>query len=333
MAGCGLINDSCRARRVSEGLYRNPRLRVGLCALVCAAFWVRQRPADWGSDHVGKPLPEFATGDECLFCHRTDIGPFWGDNRHNRSLRPAEPEAPALKAIAQFKGADEVTLILGDRNRQRFLKPAAAYGQLDIFSAEWDSKKTRLVNTDNPHWDAHNFGDSCAGCHTTAVDSSKRSFAALSLDCYVCHGDVPAKHAKDTTQVYLAKNRQDSARVVTSICAQCHVRTGKSKSSGLSYPNNFVAGDNLFRDFQVDLSDKQIAGLNPGDRHVLENVRDVVLLGKVEVTCLSCHEVHKQSAKRHHRLAQADTCLTCHPANASKKERIPYEVHSTTCGY
>src|SRR5689334_7839434 len=27
-------------------------------------------PSAWGSDHVGKALPEFITSDECLFCHR-----------------------------------------------------------------------------------------------------------------------------------------------------------------------------------------------------------------------------------------------------------------------
>ena len=48
--------------------------------------------------------------------------------------------------------------------------------------------------------------------------------------------------------------------MVTSICAQCHVRTGKSRSTGLPYPNNFVAGDNLFRDFQVDFSDEALEG-------------------------------------------------------------------------
>ena len=26
-------------------------------------------PAGWGKDHVGSPVPEYVTGDECLFCH------------------------------------------------------------------------------------------------------------------------------------------------------------------------------------------------------------------------------------------------------------------------
>ena len=121
--------------------------------------------------------------------------------------------------------------------------------------------------------------------------------------------------------------------MVISICAQCHIRNGKSAISGLPYPNNFVAGDNLFRDFRADFSDEALKTLNPADRHVLENIRDVVMRGEENVTCLSCHDVHKQSSKKHHRVARGDICVNCHYATGSLKERTSYEVHSSLCGY
>ena len=31
-------------------------------------------PAAWGSNHIGKPIPEYVHGDECLFCHRNKSG-------------------------------------------------------------------------------------------------------------------------------------------------------------------------------------------------------------------------------------------------------------------
>jgi hypothetical protein len=111
------------------------------------------------------------------------------------------------------------------------------------------------------------------------------------------------------------------------------VRSGTSKSTGRPYANNFVAGDNLFRDFQADLTDAAIAQLNPADAHIVQNVRDVVVRGAEKVTCLSCHEVHKQSTRKHHIVPLGDSCLLCHNATGSKKERKPYEVHSQTCGY
>src|SRR5262245_18321748 len=105
-----------------------------------------------------------------------------------------------------------------------------------------------------------------------------------------------------------------------------------SKSSGMPYANIFVAGDNLFRDFRVDLSDGAIEKLNPGDRPVQENVRDVVVLGREDLTCLSCHSVHEQSAQKHRDVADGGICLNCHVAD-SKKTRVRYEVHSKTCDY
>ncbi len=298
-------------------------------------------PSAWGSDHVGRPVPEYVDGNECLFCHRNDVGITWSDNHHNRSVREIAPDSPALAALQAAPGlkhsATEASLVMGEGHRQRFLKPAAAFGQLDLFSVGWvpphASAEGKLIDTDQAHWDAKTYGDSCAGCHSTGVDSLQRTFSTRSLDCGVCHGDVPNDHTKNAALVHLSPRRKDPARVTTSICAQCHVRTGTSKSTGRPYANNFVAGDNLFRDFQVDLSDAAIAHLDPGDSHVLANVRDVVLLGKERVTCVSCHDVHKQSTRKHHLLPQSESCLTCHNETGSKKDRKSYAVHSRTCGY
>jgi predicted CXXCH cytochrome family protein len=299
----------------------------------------RLDPAAWGSDHVGQPVPEYATGDECLFCHRK-VGSSWGANRHNRTVRPLDDNSPALAALKQSEAkrfAEEIKFILGDRQRQRFLKPVNAYGKLDLLSVEWipprAGKPGKLVSVERPHWDATRFGDSCAGCHTTAVDPKEKAFSALSLDCFVCHGNVPAEHANKPELAHLSPKRKDNARVVTSICAQCHVRTGRSKSTGRPYPCNFVAGDNLFRDFSIDFSEDGFKGLSTADRHVLENVRDVVVLGKEAVTCLSCHNVHGGSSKKHHVAARSDSCWTCHRDGRLKGERKPFSTQSKTCGY
>ena len=99
------------------------------------------------------------------------------------------------------------------------------------------------------------------------------------------------------------------------------------------YPNNFVVGDNLFRDFSVDFSDEAIEKLNPADRHISPTSCDVAILGKNEVTCLTCHNVHKESSKKHRQVAEDRSCLACHNAEGSKAERKTYEVHSSVCGY
>lgn len=297
-------------------------------------------PAAWGEDHVGEPLPEYMESGECLFCHRDTVGVTWGKNKHNRTMRDADPAEPAMAALladAKTKQvAGEVQLLMGDTRANRFLKRAAGYGKADLLSVTATPGRTgraRLGHTDNPTWDTEMFSAQCAGCHATAVDPETHAFAAVSLDCYSCHGDAPVEHANDPKSMPLAKKRAGSAAEVTSICASCHVRFGKSKSSGLPYPNNFVAGDNLFRDFQVDLSLADDEKLNPADRHVLDNIRDVVILGKEQMTCLSCHDVHNGTSKRHRDIADQKYCLHCHEAGKPKKEHIQYEVHSERCKY
>src|SRR5215475_12942933 len=56
-------------------------------------------PAAWGGNHVGKPIPEYVHGDECLFCHRNSIGVTWQKNAHGVAVRQGE-DAPELQTLA-----------------------------------------------------------------------------------------------------------------------------------------------------------------------------------------------------------------------------------------
>jgi hypothetical protein len=298
----------------------------------------RLDPAAWGDDHVGEELPEFIESGECLFCHRYGLD--WQKDPHALTIHDADDTYPSIQALAASEKtvelSSEVTLVLGGEVANRFLKRGADYGKLDLLTTgaeQGRTKRWRLTPDKEPHWDTKTFALRCAGCHTTGVDAETQAFSLLSLDCFVCHGDAPLDHANDPQLVTLAAERKDRPEVIVSICAQCHVRIGKSKSSGLPYPNNFVAGDNLFRDFEFDFSKADDEKLNPTDRHVLDNVRDVVLHGKKEVTCLTCHSVHESSTARHRDLAEQQSCAICHPPDQPKKVHRVYRVHSTLCGY
>ena len=79
------------------------RLLAALLAITLAIESLGQEnarldPAAWGSDHVGKLLPQYMTGDECLFCHR-DIGPMWQENRHQLTIRPVDGEDVGLTGL------------------------------------------------------------------------------------------------------------------------------------------------------------------------------------------------------------------------------------------
>src|SRR5262245_39624343 len=154
-------------------------------------------PASWGENHVGQPIPEFVHGDECLFCHRNDIGPTWQKNAHGVTVRQRE-DAPELveklKGQAALAGVDpQITYFLGSRHHLRFLQKDG-YGKFAMLNTravlDQDRKVEKLINAEKPTWIKGQFAGQCAGCHTTAVDPATKTFEAFGLDCYTCHGNV-----------------------------------------------------------------------------------------------------------------------------------------------
>ena len=305
-----------------------------------AATSGRRDPAKWGGNHVGQPVPDYLQGDECLFCHRNEIGPRWARDPHALTLRyrEAAPEAEPLIAplLKLNPEAAATTHILGSRHFIRLLKKDG-YGRFAMAVTQLmlgrDQSPADTFSQEPAFWDRQAFGQRCAGCHSTGVDPVNQTFSAFGLDCYVCHGDVDLEHTKDKSRVWFSRKRRDDPRAVTSICAQCHLRGGRSNATGRPYPSNFIAGDNLFRDFEVDFARADDPRLNAGDRHIWRNVRDVTVNGDESITCLSCHQVHGDSVQRHRRVLRAPICTECHAAEGSFREVRKYVVHSELCGY
>jgi hypothetical protein len=265
-------------------------------------------------DHVDQPVPKYVTGDECLFCHRVKVADTWQQNAHARTIHPSSGEDAATK-----DSPAEATYTLGSHAPFRGLKEDG-YGKFD------------LLSSDRKNWDAEGFAQRCAGCHTTAVDPKTHTFSTSSLDCYTCHGVVPQNHPNDISFVWFSTKHSRDPKQIISICGQCHLRGGKSKSNGLPYPNNFVAGDDLFHDFQVDFAKADDTSLDAGDRHVYRNARDVLVNGGA-VTCLDCHRVHGDSTRKHRLVLASDACLDCHYAEGPKKNVRKYSAHSEVCEY
>ena len=315
-------------------------------AIVIASTSAQDRtpdPGAWGSDHVNKPLPMYTTGEECLFCHREKVGNTLSTEAHAQTMRVVQAVSPTLRALlasedaASFAG--ETTYVLGGSQVRRFLKPNGAYGQFALHAAKWtpgeEGEAGMLTGADGA-WDNDRFAQRCAGCHATAVETEYHAVSAASLDCFVCHGDTPQGHQNKPERALFAAKREREPLVEISICAQCHLRGGSSRSSGLPYPNQFVPGDNLFRDFEVDLSSETIAAMNAGDRHIFENVRAVLFGGVLDLTCTSCHDIHDQSSRKHRilkRLQRDAYCRICHDNLEDYSSLVGYDVHSDLCEY
>lgn len=294
-----------------KAIARKVGIALGLVLAVISAIAQTQiDPAAWGSNHAGQPIPEYIDGEQCLFCHRSEIGSGWQANRHARTIRP--------KFSGPQDDAQRDAFLLGSREITRelvLLRPG-------VFS----------IGTDRGAHPKH-FGERCAGCHSSAVDPESRTFYSIGIDCFTCHGDVVLEHTNDTSLVQLSKKNPGDARVVISICGQCHLRGGRSRSTGLPFPNNFIAGDNLFQDVEVDFGLAGNATLHPADRHVYENVRDVAVRGESKVTCLTCHRVHAHSGVRHRRVLRNERCYTCHENTEKLSPPMAAAVHSDVCEY
>src|SRR5262249_42900940 len=117
-------------------------------------------PAAWGKDHVGKPVPEYVSGDECLFCHRNDIGPGWSKNRHSLTVRQREDAPELVKLLRDQKALaavdPEITYFMGSASHIRFLKKSG-YGKFALLSARADlgadGQVQKLVNAEKLTWD------------------------------------------------------------------------------------------------------------------------------------------------------------------------------------
>ncbi|MBI3210627.1 MAG: hypothetical protein HYZ37_17210 [Candidatus Solibacter usitatus] len=208
-----------------------------------------------------------------------------------------------------MKESEPDTFTLGSRAPHRQLKKTG-YGKFAI--QEKDGS-----------WNATKFADRCAGCHTTAVNAQTKAFTEFGIDCYACHGVVNLEHTNDTSLILLSKKNRTAPKTVASICGSCHLRGGKSKAMGVPYAYHYVAGDDLFSDYQAGNS-------SDGDRHVFRNVQDT-LQNKSDVTCLNCHVVHAGSSQKHRRVLTSPACLDCHNETGPKKAVKPYSRANTAC--
>ena len=228
--------------------------------------------AEQGStEAIAQTIADYPTGDSCLFCHRDDIGSSWLDNAHAWTIRPAG-EPPQVGALPS-----DATHVIG-KEHFRPLKQNG-YGKFAMLSIGGTS------------WQANVFEKQCAGCHTTAVNPLTGEFSSIGLDCYACHGNVPEDHATRKGTALLSRTRADADKEVIAICGSCHLRGGRSKTSGRPYPHAYVAGDDLFKDFEVDLQLDRKARLDSSDSHVYLKTR-AVLEGGSDRSCADCHRIH-----------------------------------------
>jgi hypothetical protein len=258
-------------------------LRILIGALLLPACFAAAAAEQGSAEAIAQSIADYPTGAYCLFCHRNDLGSGWLDNAHAWTIRPAgsPPQVSPLPPDA--------THVIG-KDHFRPLKQHG-YGRFDLFSVRGAA------------WQPNVFEKQCAGCHTTAVNPRTGEFSSIGLDCYACHGNVPEDHATRQGTALLSRTRANADKEVIAICGSCHLRGGRSRTSGRPYPHAYVAGHDLFKDFQVDLQLDSRTNLDSSDSHVYLKTR-AVLQGGSDKSCVDCHRIHgepepQQRGSRH----------------------------------
>jgi hypothetical protein len=218
-------------------------------------------PAAWGGDHVGQPVTQFTSGDECLFCHR-DVGTTWSANRHGQTVRLAEPQSPTLAALTRqpaLQGlAAEVELLLGAEPRS-LSQGSLDHGQLDLLTVEW----VRTTASGKPPSRTAGLGQPqipIPARYSHGRFGNSRSFGRL-----VGMFRVPAKCQNMTSGrlVHLSPKRHDGPQSLLQSAANV-IPHGNGQSTGLPYPNLHRRRQPV-RDFQVICSSRLTTEIMPAD--------------------------------------------------------------------
>jgi hypothetical protein len=248
------------------------------------------------------------------------------------------PEITLLRSLVENgkELAEQAGFIMGRRQMSRFLRRDDQGGfELLTFGVHRpQSDEPQFFDLRWAHgFTGGRFTHGCIGCHMTGVDPQTLAPFESFVGCETCHGPHNPEHTNGTTVfMRFAKKAKDSPQVIASTCGSCHLRGGKSRSTGRPYPNNFISGDNLFKDFSFDFAKADQPGLNPIDAHVQKNIREIVINGKTDLTCISCHKMHPADTLKHRRQPKSDYCFVCHLVEPFK-ERKKYEIHSAVCEY
>lgn len=265
---------------------------------------------------------------DCTSCHR-DIARDFEESPHMMALQDVERDKELIVAdfsvgddvrMVVFPGeeepraftADDIIYTMGGRYAQRYVYEVER-DVYRVFPAEWNVidqvwQPFEIAET----WDdpAYDFGESCAGCHTTGYVPRRTDWEEESVQCEACHGpgsehvDVADDAGDSPSDRELAEIR--NAIVLSpdaQVCGQCHSR-GVEDTDGYPFPTDYDTWDhNLLDSYILPALDDGIHWWTTG--HAKEpnmqfnewlesghaNALTVLQDGEAEVQpeCLSCH--------------------------------------------
>ena len=194
----------------------------------------------------------YTGSDACKGCH---------NDKHTTLQETLHPWKVRPKAEANIVGNwphewDGVTYTLDDFDwvigahpkwKQRYID-IQEDGFWKILPFQWNIDTQEFVAYNH----AGDYREDCAGCHTTGLDVTTKTWTEPGVQCEACHG--PGQDHVSGGFVNPPGERLIFAKSDPEVCGSCHTR-GATKDGMYSWPEGYVPGGDVHLDDIYDVTD------------------------------------------------------------------------------
>jgi len=242
--------------------------------------------------------------DQCAKCH-SDVAASYQTTLHSRMVRPLGPGATTANFAdpkAPIKASD-VLFVIGTNETNYFVGKDFNY-----LPASWDATTNSWGKRSVSSWLT-----GCAGCHTTGYDASSKTFVALDITCESCHGPG-AKHVAaggDPSRI--------TASVGNDTCNSCHGGTDRQGGQIATMGHSTSVQDLVKLPYAKDAC---LECHSASAKLAVESGQPAPTLADFKsgshqndtngVTCVVCHDPHKNANEAQLRVDSEETCTQCH---------------------
>lgn len=181
-----------------------------------------------------------------------DASLVWGDFTLGEEVRTVQ--FPGEDAPRPFT-ANDVAFALGSGRYVQAYVYEQDRGEYYVFPAEWNrvtGEWQPFIGAENwPQDPIFNFGESCAGCHTTGYNANRVRWEDDGVECETCHGpgSLHIEAAEDGGDNPSDRELREMRETIVmqpdaQICGQCHSQ-GREPEDNRPFPVNYAPGMTL----------------------------------------------------------------------------------------
>ncbi|MFO0999006.1 MAG: multiheme c-type cytochrome [Planctomycetaceae bacterium] len=257
-----------------------------------------------------------------------------GELWHSEELQTSDNGAGQRNDHEKLKIAERLEFLIGSGRHSRTYAVKRNNILIESPITWYQSKQSWAMSPgyDHPHHDsferATDFG--CLICHVGNVESSpdhggQLKIVETAIGCERCHGPG-AEHAEKwrNSSPTASRSGQDSTIVnprrltrerSESICAQCHLRGNATVLVSGKSLRDFLPGM-LLTDVRIDYRLTSNSDTMKVVGHVDQMHASRCFQKSESLSCITCHDMHKEQSKQNDSELYQRQCLECHQSSS-----------------